>query len=226
MKKLLLIIVVIAAVMGNSPQANAHEGQNVVRIISGIGGAGLLPLGAFVFLSGNGSNEEEFAFAFGVSSFLVGAGTLTGSLLHGLLGNNSPHDYSVILTVSGAIATGVVLTLPYTLALIPAVLIPVTFIIDTLFLYGPLTDYRASLTGLLIRVIPTIPGALNETYYGKGVVLGAVVPPAIWLLGLGIVGLALGDSDPLAINNDDGSTIRFSPLYGPDSAGFTINYSY
>ena len=226
MKKLLVIIVVIAAVMGNSPQADAHEGQNVVRIISGIGGTALLPLAAYVGLSEGGANDREFITAFVLSTAIVGTGTLSFALASGLSGH-SPHDYSAILTVSGAVATGVALTLPYTITALTAIAVPIAFIIDTLFVYGPYTDYRISLGVELVRIIPQIiPTILDTGYYSKGIVWGAVITPAVWVLGLGVLGLALGDDDPLAIHNDDGSTIRFSPLYRSDNTGFLISYTY
>ena len=232
MKKLLVIIVVIAAVMGNAPKADAHEGQEVVRTVSIVGGLVWMGL-PLLFLEPSGPDgslrfnfKNDFSAAFAISSIIVGSASVFGAPLSIWL-SQSPHDYALMLTVVGATSTGLLLTLPYTLTVLAAVSIPVAFVIDTLFLYGPYTGYRVSLGVDLIRLIPTIaPTILDTGYYSKGIAWGAVIAPAVWVFGLGVVGLALGDDDPLAINNDDGSTIRFSPLYSPDNTGFLIHYTY
>ena len=217
-----IIIVVCLICVCGAVYGQGTEAQDSIRAI---GGWGSIPL---LFAAGLPIWVDGITIANGFEVGFV-VSTASTALLSGIgaLSYSSSADYAAYLTAVGGIATGTILGLPFVLSAISIALVPVAFIIDTVFVYGPATNYQSSLTALLLDLAVEAPNIAN-TYYGGGAPWGAVITPAIWMLGLGITGLALGSDEPIALGIEDtrGNPIHILPLTTQSGGGVLVHYSY
>ena len=211
-KILLLVICLLVAVAPVYAQVN---GKEVLAHISTWGGLGFGGAGIAIVTY---SPPEESAFgaveiAYGAS--LIGAG-MYSFLVGGIPFFAGDVDaFAIANTIAGATIAGIALIGPPLLYL----LVPITFILDTISIVGPVTDYRNSMSKGLIDLIGGIN--LGEVWHGNSVMWAATLPAIVWLLGTGITGLTLGGGRIVAATAEEPV---LTPVLSPSYIGLSIQY--
>ena len=202
----LLFLCVILIVIQATPVLAQANDKEVVANISTWGGLGLIGGGASaIFVGEELALGASFAGA-GVYSFLVGG-------IPFFLGNEDV--FAIANTIAGATTAGVALLGPF----LPYLFLPLAFIIDTVFTYGPVTDYNQSIGMAIIDGMGPVILNIGEIWYGNSSMWAATLPAIVWLLGTGITGLAI-DNGQVTTSDEPALT----PLLSPSYIGLSIQY--
>ena len=228
---LLLLICLVAA-----PLYAQVNGKAVLGHISTWGGLGLTTSGIVYLLNPQTTviNDGEVVMSDRGGAMnnrdiflIIGAGSFIGTGLYSFFVGGLPlflgdtDVFAIANTIAGATAVGVALLGPF----LPYALVPIAFLVDTLFIYGPLHGYQKSL-------VKSIVDSLNNTFtnfdqniaqgwYGSASMWAATLPPIVWLLGTGIIGLSLDDVQTVSTAPDKPA---LTPVLSPSYIGLSIQY--